>query len=180
MIFRGGTDGMATGQLDDTVILAVADHGDLLGDHWLDGKGPWHYDGCTRVPLLLRYPRTIPAGGVVDGFASQCDLAPTLCDLLGVPTTTWPPGDASYAGGRLTATGVLPDVQGVSLVPAAQGSAPAERGARRPALLGADVEVVQVPHTPAGPTASCTTCAPTPTSSSTAGTTRRCAPPGWS
>jgi arylsulfatase A-like enzyme len=114
-----------TGQLDDTVILAIADHGDLLGDHWLDAKGPWHYDGCTRVPLLLRYPRAIPAGGVVEGFASQCDVAPTLCDLLGVPYTTWPPADESYASGRLTGTGVLPDVQGVSLVAAAQGRAEA-------------------------------------------------------
>ncbi len=114
-----------TGQLDDTVVLVVADHGDLLGDHWLDGKGPWHYDGCTRVPLLLRYPRAIPAGGAVAGFASQCDVAPTLCDLLGVPYTTWPPAGESYASGRLTAAGVLPDVQGVSLVPAAQGRAPA-------------------------------------------------------
>jgi arylsulfatase A-like enzyme len=119
-----------TGQLDNTVIVAIADHGDLLGDHWLDAKGPWHYDGCTRVPLLVRYPAAIPAGSVVDGFASQCDVAPTVCDLLGVPYTTWPPADESYASGRLTATGTLPDVQGISLVPAAQG-----RGSARDQVL---------------------------------------------
>ena len=111
----------STGQLDNTVIVVIADHGDLLGDHWLDAKGPWHYDGCTRVPLLVRYPQAIPSGAVVDGFASQCDVAPTVCDLLGVPYTTWPPADESYASGRLTAPGTLPDVQGMSLVAAAQG-----------------------------------------------------------
>jgi arylsulfatase len=116
-----------TGQLDNTIVLAVADHGDLLGDHWLDGKGPWHYDGCTRVPLLFRYPQAIPAGTVVDGFASQCDLAPTICELAGVPYTVWPPADESYAGGGLTAPGVLPDVQGISLADALRG-----QGSARP------------------------------------------------
>ena len=115
----------ATGQLERTIVMVIADHGELLGDHWLDGKGPWHYDGCTRVPFLIRYPTAFPAGAVVDGFASQCDVAPTVCQLAGVPYTTWPPADESYAGGRLAEPGVLPDVQGVSLVAAGQGVAPA-------------------------------------------------------
>ncbi len=114
-----------TGQLDNTIVLAVADHGEMLGDHWLDGKGPWHYDGCTRVPLLLRYPPAVPAGSVVDGFVSQCDLAPTVCALTGVPATTWPPAEESYAAGGIAEPGVLPDVQGISLVPSARGEAPA-------------------------------------------------------
>ena len=121
-----------SGQLDNTAIAVIADHGEMLGDHWLDGKGPWHYDGCTRVPLLLRFPRTIPAGAVVDGpssYVSQCDVAPTLCELAGVPYTTWPPADESYASGRLAEFGVLPDVQGISLVPVAQGTAQARPGA---------------------------------------------------
>ncbi|MBI3970476.1 MAG: sulfatase-like hydrolase/transferase, partial [Chloroflexi bacterium] len=28
------------GQLDNTVIVCVSDHGEMLGDHWLDNKGP--------------------------------------------------------------------------------------------------------------------------------------------
>jgi arylsulfatase len=115
-----------TGQADNTIVAVIADHGEMLGDHWLDGKGPWHYDGCTRVPLLFRYPNAVPAGTYVRGFGSQCDLAPTLCDLAGVPYTTWPPSDESYAGGRLTATGVLPDVQGVSLAPALRAGGEAQ------------------------------------------------------
>jgi arylsulfatase A-like enzyme len=115
----------ATGQLERTIVMVIADHGELLGDHWLDGKGPWHYDGCTRVPFLIRYPAAFPAGSVVEGFASQCDVAPTVCELAGVPYTTWPPADESYAGGRLAEPGVLPDVQGVSLVAAGRGAGPA-------------------------------------------------------
>ncbi|MBI3970064.1 MAG: sulfatase-like hydrolase/transferase [Chloroflexi bacterium] len=114
-----------TGQLDNTVVVVIADHGELLGDHWLDGKGPWHYDGCTRVPLLVRYPPALPAGHVVGEFVSQCDIAPTICDLAGVPYTTWPPQAERYASGQLTGEGILPDVQGISLVPALRAKAPA-------------------------------------------------------
>lgn len=112
-----------TGQLDNTVVVCISDHGEMLGDHWLDGKGPWHYDGCTRVPLLLRYPTAVPAGSVVESFASQCDLAPTLCDLAGVPYSTWPPAPGEHPGGAVEAD-VLPDVQGVSVVPAMRGDTP--------------------------------------------------------
>lgn len=109
-----------TGQLDNTVVIVIADHGEMLGDHWLDGKGPWHYDGCTRVPLLVRAPGKLPPGRVVDGFVSQCDLAPTVCDLVGVPYTTWPPRPDQHPGG-LAPHNALPDVQGMSLVAAARG-----------------------------------------------------------
>jgi arylsulfatase A-like enzyme len=114
-----------TGQLDDTLVIYLSDHGEQLGDHWLDGKGPWHYDGCARVPFMVRYPRRFPAGRVVREFVSQCDLAPTVCDVAGVPYTTWPPALPEYASGQLTGPGVLPDVQGVSLVPALSGAAAA-------------------------------------------------------
>jgi arylsulfatase A-like enzyme len=111
--------------LDDTVVVYVSDHGEMLGDHWLDGKGPWHYDGCTRVPLLFRYPRALPAGGVVGDFVSQCDVAPTVCDLLGVPYVSWPDHvDEAHPGGA-AGPDSLPDVQGTSLVPALRGERPA-------------------------------------------------------
>jgi arylsulfatase A-like enzyme len=113
-----------TGQLDNTVVIYLSDHGEQLGDHWLDGKGPWHYDGCTRIPFMLRYPRLVPAGRVVDDFVSLCDLAPTICDLADVPYTTWPPLPDEHPGGCVPAD-TLPDVQGISLLPALRGDGPA-------------------------------------------------------
>jgi len=112
-----------TGQLDRTVVVYVSDHGDLLGDHWLSEKGPWHYDGCTRIPFLLRYPPALPAGRVVPDLTSQCDLAPTLCDLTGTPYTSWPLHPGQHPGGAYE-PGTLPDVQGTSLLPVVRGQAP--------------------------------------------------------
>ena len=111
--------------LDDTIVVYVSDHGEMLGDHWLDSKGPWHYDACTRVPMLYRYPRAVPAGGVVSDFVSQCDMAPTICDLLDAPFTRWPDHvNEAHPGGE-AGPEVLPDVQGISLLPALRGEGPA-------------------------------------------------------
>lgn len=113
-----------TGQLDHTVVVYVSDHGEMLGDHWLDNKGPWHYDGSARVPLLLRYPPVCPGGRVIPDFVSQADIAPTICDLAGIPYTSWPPRPPAHPGGERDAR-TLPDVQGISLVPAMRGEGPA-------------------------------------------------------
>lgn len=67
----------------DTVVVFTTDHGDTLGDHWLDGKGTHHYDKSIRTPLIIRDPRRGPAGAVVDRLTSSLDLFPTLCDLAG-------------------------------------------------------------------------------------------------
>jgi arylsulfatase A-like enzyme len=113
--------------LDNTIVIAMSDHGEMLGDHFLDSKGPWHYDGCTRIPLLVRYPRVLPAGTVVGDFVSQCDVAPTVCELLGVPFISWPIAAEDVHPGGAAGPGTLPDVQGISLVPALRDEGPARR-----------------------------------------------------
>jgi len=113
----------ATGQLDDTVVAFMGDHGHMLGDHWADGYAVWHYDASIRVPLLVRYPGLAAPGGVVPDVVSQADFAPTICELAGVPYTTWPPAPGRHPGG-VPEPGALPDVQGRSLVGVMRGSAP--------------------------------------------------------
>ena len=73
------------GLRDDTVVVFTSDHGDLLGDHWLMNKGPFHFDGLLNVPGIWRYPRRFPAGRVSSALASHLDVAPTLLELAGVP-----------------------------------------------------------------------------------------------
>ena len=123
-----------TGQRANTIVVYVSDHGEMLGDHWLDNKGPWHYDGSARVPLLLRYPAACPAGRVVSDLVSQADIAPTICDLAGgpsgeraIPYTSWPPRPPAHPGGECDGR-TLPNVQGISLVPAMRGEGPARAG----------------------------------------------------
>lgn len=69
---------------DNTLIVFVSDHGDMLGDHWLWWKGPWHYAGCTCVPLFFHWPGKLQAGKAVDGMVQQTDVFPTLCELAGL------------------------------------------------------------------------------------------------
>jgi arylsulfatase A-like enzyme len=69
---------------DDTVVIFTADHGEALGDHGMWGKGPYHFDGVIRVPLLVRWPGHSQAGTVHAGVVSLLDLSPTFLDLAGV------------------------------------------------------------------------------------------------
>ena len=71
-----------SGRLQDTIIIYTSDHGDWLGDHGLLLKGPMHYEGVLRVPLIMAGPG-VPGGLSVDAPASTLDLAPTLIDLAG-------------------------------------------------------------------------------------------------
>ena len=44
------------GLRENTIVVYSSDHGDWLGDHGLILKGPMHYDGLLKVPLLMRGP----------------------------------------------------------------------------------------------------------------------------
>ena len=70
---------------ENTVVLFTADHGEALGDHFMWGKGPFHFDGVVRVPLLISWPGHFGAGQTHDGIVSLVDMAPTLLDIAGVP-----------------------------------------------------------------------------------------------
>ena len=63
----------------DTVVLYFSDHGDWLGDHGLILKGPMHYEGLLRVPLIARGPG-VPEGKTVAEPVSTLDIGPTILD----------------------------------------------------------------------------------------------------
>ena len=73
------------GLTDETLVVFTADHGELLGDHWLTHKGPFHVEGLLNVPSIWRFPGRFPAGTVVDTPVSHLDVAPTLLHATGVP-----------------------------------------------------------------------------------------------
>ena len=91
------------GELERTVILFTADHGDMLGNHGLWAKRIF-YEGSARVPLILSCPgRSITKprdsfGCVVDDrLAGLQDIMPTLLDLCGIEVPKSVEG-ASLAG----------------------------------------------------------------------------------
>ncbi|GAA5232530.1 sulfatase-like hydrolase/transferase [Verticiella sediminum] len=75
----------ALGLEDDTVVIFTSDHGDYLGEHQLLLKGPIHYRGLTRVPLIWSEPRCAGGGVVEDALLSTIDLATSILDRAGVP-----------------------------------------------------------------------------------------------
>ncbi|MEE4193948.1 MAG: sulfatase-like hydrolase/transferase [Anaerolineae bacterium] len=72
------------GIADNTLVVFTTDHGHFLGQHGLIAKGAFHYEDLLRVPLLVRYPRHIPANMVQDGLQSTIDLPATFLSIAGV------------------------------------------------------------------------------------------------
>ncbi|WP_461226218.1 sulfatase-like hydrolase/transferase [Lacticaseibacillus suihuaensis] len=72
-----------TGQLDNTLIVYVADHGISLGQHGLIGKQNL-YDNSIRIPMILAGPN-IPQDKRVAGKALLLDMMPTILDYVGLP-----------------------------------------------------------------------------------------------
>jgi len=71
----------AVDQAEDTVIVFVSDHGDMLGERGLWFKMNF-FEGAARVPLMIAAPGMKP--GRIDQPVSTLDVLPTLADLAGI------------------------------------------------------------------------------------------------
>jgi arylsulfatase A-like enzyme len=81
----------ALGLLENTAIIFTSDHGFYLGEHgWIGksyiGEEVQHflplYEEVAHVPLIVYVPGLKP--GRCSALVQPVDLAPTICDLLGV------------------------------------------------------------------------------------------------
>ncbi len=70
------------GQLNRTVVIVTADHGESLGDHGETTHGLFAYDTTLRVPLIVSAPGLEPR--VVSTPTGHVDIVPTILDLVGV------------------------------------------------------------------------------------------------
>ena len=72
------------GLLNDTLVLFLADHGDMLGDQYLWRKG-YAYQPSARIPMLLHWPGRIGgAGQAISRPVEIRDVLPTLLEAAGV------------------------------------------------------------------------------------------------
>ncbi len=71
-----------TGQLDNTLIIYTGDQGFMLGEHDYQDKR-WMYEESHRMPFLVRYPKTIPAGQTFDTIVENVDYGPTMLEFAG-------------------------------------------------------------------------------------------------
>src|SRR6185437_2879523 len=70
-----------TGLAEETIVVVLADHGDMLGE-----RGLWYkmsfFEGAARIPLIVTAPRRF-APRRVAAAVSLLDLLPTLAELAG-------------------------------------------------------------------------------------------------
>ncbi len=67
----------------DTVVIFAVDHGEFLGDHQMVFKGPLHYEGLLRVPVIVR-GAGFDAGATIDEPVGSVDFAPTMLRAAGI------------------------------------------------------------------------------------------------
>ncbi len=85
----------------NTLLVALGDHGESLGEHGESTHGIFLYDATVRIPLILSGPG-VPAGKIIETQVRSLDLVPTILAALQLAP-----------GGEL---------QGVSLWPLLHGS----------------------------------------------------------
>ena len=89
------------GLRDSTLVVLTADHGEALGEHGYVGHGRRLDEGIARVPLIVRYPGTVPADRVVAEPVTLLDVTPTLLDLSGITKLAGSDRPWSFAGRSL-------------------------------------------------------------------------------
>jgi arylsulfatase A-like enzyme len=100
-----------TGCYENTIVIYMSDHGQMLGAHGLVGLGlGLPYEEVYNIPLIIRLPdwlsdTTVNRKGrkVSDALISSVDIYPTLLELCGIES--------------------LPHTQGRSLMPLIDGTA---------------------------------------------------------
>lgn len=72
------------GMTEDTLIIRVADHGEMCLAHGMREKPYNAYEETINVPLIFSNPRLFPNAQETDSMASALDLMPTLARIAGV------------------------------------------------------------------------------------------------
>ncbi|GHC48009.1 acetylglucosamine-6-sulfatase [Roseibacillus persicicus] len=72
----------AEGIYDNTLIIYTGDQGFWLGENDYQDKR-WAYDPSMRMPLIIRYPKSIPAGQRSDALIENVDFPALMLDYAG-------------------------------------------------------------------------------------------------
>ena len=88
--------------LDNTILVFTSDHGESLGEHGEATHAVFIYESTVRVPLIVRYPRKLPAGKVYEGPVRIVDIMPTILGLVGAAPSDSQGTDlgAAFAGSQ--------------------------------------------------------------------------------
>lgn len=73
----------ANGLYDNTMIICLSDHGDMMGAHGLMMKSVEPFEEVYRIPLVIKLPKQERAGQKCDFYISTYEIAPTVLELAG-------------------------------------------------------------------------------------------------
>ncbi len=74
----------ALGLADNTLVVYASDHGEQLGAHGMWWKHTF-YEDSVKVPMILRWPSTLPAGERREQVVNLIDLTATMLEAAGAP-----------------------------------------------------------------------------------------------
>lgn len=69
---------------DNTLIVCMSDHGDMMGAHGLMMKSVEPFEEIYHIPLLMKLPEQESAGMKADFYINTYEIAPTVLELAGV------------------------------------------------------------------------------------------------
>jgi arylsulfatase A-like enzyme len=116
------------GVLDNTIVIVTSDHGELFGEHGFNGHAHNMYLNTLRVPLLVRFPGTVPANRRVDRAVSLRDLPATIAQLAGLPAGAFPGVSLTAAWSADTSVPFSPILAEVTRAPNIEPRYPTARG----------------------------------------------------
>lgn len=68
---------------ENTLVIYLSDQGFYMGEHgWFDKR--FMYEESFRTPMVMRYPKLIPASVHIEANVVNADIAPTILELAGV------------------------------------------------------------------------------------------------
>jgi arylsulfatase A-like enzyme len=94
------------GLLERTILVIASDHGEGFYEHGFEGHAKGLYTEVQHTPWIISLPFDLPEPIVVDAQVANIDIWPTVLDLVGLPP--------------------VPDVDGISAVPAIMAAARGE------------------------------------------------------
>ncbi len=72
------------GLRENTIFIFASDNGDFAGEHHLMVKTGSLLDSMVRMPLIMSWPGSIPAGRRESALVNHVDIMPTLLGLCGL------------------------------------------------------------------------------------------------
>jgi arylsulfatase A-like enzyme len=89
--FEKFIDELQQRNIENTIIILSADHGESFEHGYFTHGGPFLYEQVTHIPLIMKEPDQAE-GQVVSNLVEQIDIPATILDLANIPVPSWMEG----------------------------------------------------------------------------------------